>query len=221
MIEFSKNEPDDFSVLLVEDEARLRELLLRAIPDMGFPAAGARTAEEALKALEVKPRSAVVLDLNLPGMSGLEFLEIARKRWPKMAVVILTGFGDLDAARKAIRLDVVDFLTKPCSLGELEVALDRARRRWSGDLNPDEAAMRVARQQLQQQRVAVEEPREDRLTDPHVEGPQKLDEIERQHILSALQRNSGNRTATAKELGISLRTLYYRLAEYEKKGYLA
>jgi DNA-binding NtrC family response regulator len=46
-----------------------------------------------------------------------------------------------------------------------------------------------------------------------------LDEVEREHILAALVRNSGNRSATAAELGISLRTLYYRLNEYQKQGF--
>jgi two-component system response regulator FlrC len=48
-----------------------------------------------------------------------------------------------------------------------------------------------------------------------------LDEVERQHILATLRRNSGNRTATAQELGISRRTLYYKLEEYQKQGFSA
>ena len=48
-----------------------------------------------------------------------------------------------------------------------------------------------------------------------------LDEVERQHILASLRRNNGNRTATAQELGISRRTLYYKLEEYEKQGFVA
>jgi DNA-binding NtrC family response regulator len=48
-----------------------------------------------------------------------------------------------------------------------------------------------------------------------------LEEVERQHILAALRRNSGNRTATALELGISRRTLYYKLEEYQKQGFSA
>ena len=47
-----------------------------------------------------------------------------------------------------------------------------------------------------------------------------MEDIERQTILAALDRNDGNRTATAQELGISLRTLYYRLAEYQRRGFL-
>jgi DNA-binding NtrC family response regulator len=234
-MEFGSDTDKPCRVLLVEDEPRLRDLLLRAIPDMGFTPLGARSGEEGLKQMEAQPCEIIVLDLNLPGMTGLEFLEAVRKRWPKAAVVILTGFGDLDAARKAIRLDVVDFLTKPCPLGELEVALERARRRVRGEPGAVSEALRAA--------LAGHSDEDEDAPDapgsaaaPHFgsdapgsapgsaapsaanpAGPHKLDEFERQHILSALQRHGGNRTATAQELGISLRTLYYRLSEYQKR----
>ncbi len=76
--------------------------------------------------MEAAPADIVLLDLNLPGMTGMDFFRKLRDRWPITQVIILTGFGDLESAREAIRLDVVDFLTKPCHLGELEQALDRA-----------------------------------------------------------------------------------------------
>jgi DNA-binding NtrC family response regulator len=204
-------------VLVVEDEPRLRDLLLHAIPDMGFEALGARTAEEGLRFMEADPRGLIILDLNLPGMSGMEFFEVVRQKWPQTQVVVLTGFGDLSAAKQAIHLDVVDFLTKPCHLGDLERALDRARRR----LAPPDAAPVLP--PLGPEDAADEDVPADQaaLT---AEGAaaqvRKLDDIEREHILAALERNVGNRTATATELGISLRTLYYRLDEYRKKGWL-
>jgi len=121
-------------------------------------------------------------------------------------VIVLTGFGDLDAARKAIHLDVVDFLSKPCALGDLEIALDRARSRLRKFSEPE-----------------LPEPEEEpkleftpRETSPAV----SLEDVERQTILAALEKNNGNRNATAAELGISLRKLYYRLAQYQKQGLL-
>ncbi len=185
-------------VLIVEDEPRLRDLLARALPGMGFSATSARNAEEAVKAMDAAQAGIVLLDLNLPGMTGMEFFHKLRERWSQTQVIILTGFGDLESAREAIRLDVVDFLTKPCHLGDLEQALDRARKRITKDptagLYPWPADNDGAK-------------------------PPKLEEIERQHIMEALERNHGNRTAAATELGISLRTLYYRLNEYQKLGF--
>ena len=197
-------------VLIVEDEPRLRDLLLHALPDMGFTGDAAKSGEEAVKIMEKQPHQVIVLDLNLPGMSGLEFFEQVREKWPRTQVVILTGFGDLETARQAIRLDVADFLTKPCPLGDLEAALDRARKRIKEPPKQKPALAAAA--------AEVQEPDEP-LPSAEERGAATLREIERDHILAALKRNDGNRNATAEELGISVRTLYYRLNEYQKEGF--
>ena len=109
-------------VLVVEDEMRLRKGLLRAIPAMGFVPLEAGSAEEAIKVMERDACEVILLDLRLPGMGGMDFFEIVRKRWPETQVIITTGFGNLDTAQKAIHLDAVEFLTKPCALHDLELA---------------------------------------------------------------------------------------------------
>ena len=204
-------------VLLVEDETRLREMLTRAIHEMGFAPTAVGQAEAALRLLEHRPFDILIVDLNLPGIGGLQFLEQAHARWPASQAIILTGFGDLEAAKQAIRLDVVDFLTKPCPLGELEVALDRARTRRLQSAGGEPA--RVA----EMSRAArAEEAREEAAgahgADPGAEPTPSLEEMEQRHILAVLEKNHGNRTATAAELGISLRKLYYRLGQYQKQG---
>lgn len=224
--EFTKQSP---RVLIVEDEQRYRELLLHALPDMGFDGAGAGSAEQALRMMAEQPHQILVLDLNLPGMGGLELLEKVRQRWPQSRVVILTGFGDLETAKQAIRLDVDDFLTKPCHLGELEKALERARRSWSQQ-QPDAAARAPAANEPAPPAPPASTPHPTPPAQPggptptnhdkQAQAAATLDEIERQHILAALARHDGNREATATELGISVRTLYYRLAQYQKQGYL-
>src|SRR3954467_11248773 len=93
--------------LVVEDEVRVRNMLGQALKTMGFSATFAPSAEAANRALAERPFDILMLDLNLPGMGGIEFLEKMRKRRKDVQVIILTGFGDLDAAKKAIHLDVV------------------------------------------------------------------------------------------------------------------
>lgn len=186
-------------VLIVEDEARLRELLADMVPQMGYPASAARSAEEAARIMEQDPHDLVLLDLQLPNMGGMDFFELLRTRWPTTQVIIMTGFGDLDTARQAIHLDVVDFLSKPCPLNEVEMALERARRRLH-------AADRTCE---------ADEPAPATL---ETSQPTTLAELERRQILAALERNHGNRTAAAVELGISRRTLHYRLQEYRQLG---
>lgn len=190
--------------MVVEDEPRLRDLLTRAITGWGFITTAARSGEEAVRHADAEKPDIVVLDLNLPGMSGLETLQRLREKLPTLQAMVLTGFASIDAAKQAVHLDVVEFLTKPCHLGELEKALDRALRRLP--------APPTAAEELQNLRPS--EP-----ADFPVNPEAPLHEIERQHILTALRRHAGNRTATAQALGISRRTLYYKLEEYQKQGF--
>lgn len=187
-------------VMIVEDEPRLRELLGDALRGWGLQSIAFRTGEDALRAENVDA-DIVLLDLNLPGIGGLETLAELRQRKIDAPAIVLTGFGDLPAAQRAIELGVSAFLTKPCRLGELEQAIDRCRRQLT-----HEPAV------LEERGVTPGTP---------IAGTSTLDEVERQHILDALARHNGNRTATAAALGISRRTLQYRLAEYERSGHLA
>jgi DNA-binding NtrC family response regulator len=184
-------------VLIVEDERRLRALLVEMIPELGFTAAAASSAEEATGIMQSDPADIVLLDLHLPGMGGMDFFEEIRSRWPQTQVVILTAFGDLETARRAIHLDVVEFLCKPFHLRDIELAFDRARKRI---MHRNERATAIA----------TLDPDEHGLT---------LSQSEYRQILSSLQRHAGNRTAAAAELGISRRTLHYRLAQYRERGW--
>ena len=203
-------------VLIVEDEARVRIMLEQALKTMGYTTTLAGSGEAAVRSLAERAFDIVMLDLNLPGMNGMDLLERARRQHPDLAVIILTGFGDLDSARRAIHLDVVDFLTKPCTLGSLEMALDRASKRRRSKL-VDEAASAMPATAFD------EPPTAPAFLDPVQEvaataGAESMEEIERKHIMAALQRHNGNRVDTAAELGISVRKLYYRLGQYQKLG---
>lgn len=189
----------DAEVLIVDDEERLRKTLMQMVQALGFSACGCATAEEAMRALQSpNPPRIVVLDLQLPVMHGLDLFQWIAHERPGTQVIVLTGFGDLESAQQAIRLGGADYLTKPCTMGELEQALGRARRQLRYD-------------------DADTEREPDLLVFPSssAAAPGTLADVERRHILDTLHRNAGNRRATAAELGISLRTLYYRLAQYE------
>jgi DNA-binding NtrC family response regulator len=194
-------------VLIVEDELRMREMLVRAVAELGLGVGAARTAEQALRMLDADapPWTILVLDLNLPGADGLECLQMARSRRPYLQAIVLTGFGNLAAAQRAIRLHVIDFLTKPFVLDDLETALSRAQERLrafatSGG-NATTADLPLVG--LDGSHEADDE-------------PATLADVERDHILAALARHSGNRAAAARDLGISERTLYYRLSQYQQ-----
>ena len=146
----------------------------------GFTVSAARAARKRCGWRETESPEIVVLDLNLPGIGGLEAFAKLREKLPHLQAIVLTGFASVDAAREAVHLDVVEFLTKPCHLGELEQALDRAMRRLSPTIAD----------------VENRNPRGQEVATPGAAGV-TLQEIERQHILAALERNNGNRTATA------------------------
>lgn len=193
-------------LLIVEDEPRLREFLERASTSMDFEPIAVRAAESALKTIEEQNVDVAIFDLTLPGMSGMELLEQIRQKNINIPVIILTGYGSLETARAAIRLDVVDFLTKPCSLEELDAALSRARRRFLS-----EGSLAAAN--------AVNSPTNGDSTPP-TGSSGTLEELERDHIIAAIRIQKGNRAAAAEQLGISERTLYYRLNRYQQQGTL-
>jgi len=212
------------TVLVVDDEARLRDVLVRGIQQMGYDCAGSPNGEDALRQMRETARGVAIVDLNLPGMDGMALFEKLRKGWPAIQVIVLTGFGDLDAAKNAIRLDVVDFLTKPTHLGELEEALSRAWRRIDDAVGLD--AVQLPEPTADELAMQADEDHEDTLADAAAhEGAapregESLEALERRHILDTLARHDGNRRDTADALGISLRTLYYRLSQYQKDGHL-
>jgi len=189
-------------VLVVEDEPVQRTMLAKSLPDMGYECDTAASGEQALRKLADRPYTIVVLDLNLPGIQGMDLFERIRDRWPQTSVVVLTGYGDLDSAKQAIRMDVVDFLTKPCPLGDIEQTLDRAYQRYLV-VNAEPS------------RLLPKPPEPEPIDQPHERDDLNLQQIERDAIIEALKRAEGNRTLAAKSLGLSVRTLYYRLSQYK------
>lgn len=192
---------EETTVLIVEDESRLRDVLVSSAKECGFRAKASRAAEDAIASMEQDPCDIVMLDLNLPCMDGLRCFEIIRERWPATSAVILTGFGTIEAAQRAIRLGVVEFLTKPASLGDIEQALHRAWR------------MRFEMKEDQPDNIPPIQTDNEGDASRH-DSPQTMQEIEYECITAALERHGGNRAAAAAELGMSTRKLYYRLSEY-------
>jgi DNA-binding NtrC family response regulator len=187
------------TVLVVEDEARYRAFLVDTITAMGCSVFGVASAREAEAHFASSPPTILVLDLNLPVTDGMTLLESFRQRCPDAPVIIITGFGDLAAAQRAIHLDVTEFLSKPCHLGEIECAIDRARRKATEHRRATSPPPHAAN---------------------HGSDTQPLDVLERGAILKALREENGNRTAAAAKLGISRRSLYNKIATYQRGGFV-
>lgn len=101
-------------VLLVEDEDKLRRVLALQLEDSGFTVVAVSSAEAGLPLLDEV--QIAFTDLRLPGISGFEFLERARRRHPHLPVVVITAFGSIETAVEAMKQGAFDFLEKPFSL---------------------------------------------------------------------------------------------------------
>jgi two-component system response regulator RegA len=111
------------SLLLVDDDATLRGLLARALGEKGFDISQAGSGEEALTRARQDPPEFAVVDLRVPGMSGIEILKGLRELDPNTKVLMLSGFGSIASAVEATKLGAVGYLTKPAEAGEIVAAL--------------------------------------------------------------------------------------------------
>lgn len=120
-----------FEVLVVDDEPAARELLLEFFQSRGFTVTGAQSGRAAISTLQRSNGSygLVVTDLSLPGADGFAVLQAARQQNSACYVVIVTGYASLDSAIRAVRVGAYDYLTKPFSLSQLELILDRIQDR--------------------------------------------------------------------------------------------
>ncbi len=111
-------------VLIVEDEDKLRRVLELQLRSAGFEADLASSAEEALKLVD---RADLILtDLRLPGMDGLELLALIRRQNMQTPVLVMTAYGTIEAAVKAMKAGAADFLPKPFSLDHLMTVVRKA-----------------------------------------------------------------------------------------------
>jgi DNA-binding NtrC family response regulator len=113
-------------ILLVEDDAAMGQLLVRDLSRRGFEARHVASAADALAAVETEAFAAVVSDVRLGGMTGLELCERLCARRPDVPVVLITAFGDLQLAIAALRAGAHDFLPKPFEVEELAVRVSHA-----------------------------------------------------------------------------------------------
>jgi len=119
-------EPDAISLLVVDDEKRIRSFLKSELTRRGFRVEEASSGEDALDRIAAKEFHVVLMDLRLPGMTGLEALRVIRTGEPGPEVIIITGHGAIDTAIEAIRLGAYHYITKPFKLRELEIHIRKA-----------------------------------------------------------------------------------------------
>lgn len=129
-------------VLVVEDDDAYRRFLVAELTDFGFPVEGVGDGTSALAAIESTIPSVVLLDIRLPGLSGIDILRrLSASVDGGPQVVMLTGHGTIDTAIEAMKLGAYDYLTKPCDLEEMRTVIERALERR--ELQRENAALRT------------------------------------------------------------------------------
>jgi len=107
------------TVMLIDDEAIILKTMASKLANEGFTVLAAATGMEALEILSRQTVHMVITDLMMPDMNGIEVLERVKEYNKEIAVIILTGYGELTSAVEALRLGAEDYLLKPCDLNEL------------------------------------------------------------------------------------------------------
>ena len=122
----------DCKVLLVDDEVDFVDVLAERLEARGLSVHKTNNGEDALAAAEGTVFDAIVLDMAMPGMDGIETLERLLEINPDLQVILLTGRATLEQAVAAIRLGALDLLEKPAEIGTLVSKIEMAAtKRWS------------------------------------------------------------------------------------------
>ena len=116
-------------ILIVDDDELIRETLQRALARINYSCITAQDTVEAADRLEREEIDLVLLDINMPGKSGMDFLPTISAHYPNVAVIMLTGADERRTAVWAMREGAYDFSAKPVDVGELVIKIDNALRR--------------------------------------------------------------------------------------------
>jgi DNA-binding NtrC family response regulator len=113
------------NLLIVDDDRAIREACREVAQSLGFNVEVAESAEHAYRQLDTHSIDAVLLDLRLPGASGLEALHTIKKHRSDALVIVITGYGTVQSAVQAMKDGAYDYVTKPFSMEELRLLLER------------------------------------------------------------------------------------------------
>ena len=114
------------TILYVDDEPAIGLMLQDTLERLGHSAIGAASVPEALGALSRRDIDLIISDFRMPGLSGLEFLELLREQGRDVPLIMLTGYGTIEHAVAAIKAGAADYITKPLQVEQLQHAVSQA-----------------------------------------------------------------------------------------------
>jgi two-component system response regulator AtoC len=128
-ISYSAMAKKDFSILVVDDEETFRYLLSSLIGTAGYQVDTVTDGVAAINAVQGKLYHAVLLDVKMPKVDGIEVLKFIKNNYPGIEVIMLTGAADVKTAVECMRIGAYDFITKPTTADELLATIGRALER--------------------------------------------------------------------------------------------
>lgn len=154
------------TLVVVDDEAPIRNVVRKFLTHQGYEVVTAATGEEALEVVRRQKVTGMLLDVNLPGMSGVDLVPLVLELDPSLALLMLTAVNDATAAALCMQRGAFDYLIKPVDLAHLDRAIQAALRRRADVLEnqqinqwlKEEVALRVAERrvaQASQERISV------------------------------------------------------------------
>lgn len=124
-------------ILVLDDEPDVRNLLARILKEENYQVSEADTAESALSSIEESAPDLVIADINLPGMSGLDFFKLVKENNPQLPFIFLSGLTDEFDKVLGLELGAEDYITKPFGVRELKARVKVVLRRLKNKSNPD------------------------------------------------------------------------------------
>jgi DNA-binding NtrC family response regulator len=121
----------DKSILVVDDDKIIVDSLCEFLTLEGFQAGGVESFRGAVANLQKQSYPLVIMDINLPDGDGFELLDLVRRSYPQTVVIVITGYGTIESAVRAIKKGAYDYLTKPIVDDELRLAIERALKQQS------------------------------------------------------------------------------------------
>ena len=188
------------NILVVDDELGLRHTLTLILEGEGHRIRAASHGEEALAMLAAEDADLVLCDVRMPVLDGLGFVERYRREAGRALVIMMSAYGDDDAAIDAMKRGAYDYIQKPFRADQVILTLRKAIER--------EGLLRQV-QSLEEQLAALQSPEGVDLS-----VKRQVASLERTLIARALAQTRGNRTRAAKLLELSPRALLYKIKEY-------
>ncbi|MCB0308467.1 MAG: response regulator [Bdellovibrionales bacterium] len=191
---------EPFSILIVDDDDTFCERLAMAFRDRSWLVNKAKNGHEAIKLLETIDPEFAVIDLQMPGMNGIDLLEKILKIDPQTQVVMLTGYGSIATAIEAIRKGAKHYLTKPVNIEDILRAFDTHEVITKNDTHEP-----ITKNDIHEAESA------------HNSPTPSLARMEWEHIQRVLTESQGNISEAARRLKIHRRSLQRKLQKKPPK----